>query len=69
MHVKLTSSLPEKTVLLKTQNDPYWLENKSATIAKCRGWKEDLGVIILGRLELDYFRKVDHVKETKHRAL
>ena len=56
-------------MLLKTQSDPYWLENKSATIAKCRGSKEDLGVIILGRLELDYFRKVDHVKETKHRAL
>ena len=53
-------------MLLKTQSDPYWLENKSATIAKCRGSKEDLVVIILGRLELDYFRKVDHVKETKH---
>ena len=30
---------------------------------------EDLGEIILGRLELDFFPKVDHVKETKLWAL
>ena len=42
---------------------------KSGNIWKCRGCKEQLGEIILGRLELDFFPKVDHVKETKHWAL
>ena len=42
---------------------------KSGNISKCRSCKEELGEIILGRLELDFFPKVDHVKETKHWAL
>ena len=42
---------------------------KSGNISKCRSCKEELGAIILGRLELDFFPKVDHVKETKHWAL
>ena len=42
---------------------------KSGNISKCRGCKEVLGEIILGRLELDFFSKVDHVKKTKHWAL
>ena len=43
--------------------------NKSGNISKCRGCKEELGEIILDRLELDFFSRVDHVKETKHWAL
>ena len=42
---------------------------KLGNISKCRGCKEELGEIILGRLELDFFPKVDHVKETKNWAL
>ena len=37
-----------------------------ASILKCRGCKEDLGQIIMGRLEFDFFPKVDHDKETKY---
>ena len=68
-HVKLTLSLPQKSVLPEPQNNPYWLMKKSGNILKCRGCKEVLGEIILGRLELDFFLEVDHVKETKHLAL
>ena len=42
---------------------------KLGKISKCRGCKEELREIILGRLELDFFPKVDHIKETKHWAL
>ena len=42
---------------------------KSGNISKCRGCKEEPGEIILGRLELDFFPKVDHVRETKHWTL
>ena len=68
-HVKRTSSLPQKTVLPEPQNDPHWLMKKLGNISKCRGCKEVLGEIILGQLELDFFPKVNHVKETKHWAL
>ena len=68
-HVKLTSSLPQKPVLPEPQNHPYWLMKKLGYILKCRGCKEELGEIILGRLELDFFTKVGHVKETKHWVL
>ena len=56
--------LPQKPVLSEPQNNPYWLM-KSGNISKCRGCQEELEDIILGRLELDFFPKVDHVKETK----
>ena len=68
-NVKLTSLLPQKPVLPEPQNDPYGLMKKSGNISKCRVCKEELGEIILGRLELDFFPKVDQVKETKHWAL
>ena len=68
-HVKLTSLLPHRPVLPEPRNDPYWLMKKSGNISKCRDYKEDLGGIILGRLELDFFITVDYVKETKHWAL
>ena len=68
-YVKLTSSLPQKPVLPELQNDPYWLMKKSGNISKCRGCKEDWGEIVLRRLELDFFPKIDHVTETKHWAL
>ena len=42
---------------------------KSGNISKYRGCKEELGKIILDRLELNFFPKVDHVKETKHWTL
>ena len=38
-------------------------------ISKCRGCKEELGEIILDRLELEFFPQVDHVKEKKHWAI
>ena len=42
---------------------------KLGNISKCRGCKEELGKNMLGRLELDFFPKVDHVKEMKHWTL
>ena len=54
-HVKVTSSLSQKSVLPKPENDPYWLIEKSGNISKCRSYKGELGEIILGRLELDFF--------------
>ena len=41
---------------------------KLGNISKCRGCKEVLGEFVLGQLELNFFPKVDHVKETKHWA-
>ena len=40
----------------------------SGSISKFRDCKEELREVILGRLELDFFPEVDHVKETKHLA-
>ena len=61
--------MPPKPVLPQPQNEPYWLMKKSGSISKCRGCKEELGEIILDILELDFFPKVDHVKENKHCTL
>ena len=56
-HVKLTSSLSQKPELTESQNDSYWLMLKSGNISKYRGCQKDLGEIILGRLEFDFFPK------------
>ena len=58
--------MPLKPVLAEPENDPYWLMKKSGSISKCRSCKEELEEIIFGRLELAFFPKVDHAKETKH---
>ena len=56
-HAMVTSSLPQKPVLPEPQNNPYWLMKRQGSISKCRGYKKELGEIILAVLDLDCFLK------------
>lgn len=60
------STLKNNVIVYSQKGVKYWLIKTLASILKCRGCKEDLGQIIMGRLEFDFFPKVDHDKETKY---
>ena len=64
--VTLTETLPRKPFLSKPQNDPYWMVKRSRAISKCRGCKESLNKVVMGRIENDFFSKVDPMKQIKY---
>ena len=61
--VSLTETLPRKSFLPEPQNDPYWMVKCSRTISKCRRCKESLNEVVMGRIEIDFFPKVDPMKQ------
>ena len=63
--VPLHKPLPQKPSMPEPQNDKYWLMKKSGNISKCNGCKEQLGNLVLGRIESDFFpmiQKDDNIK-------
>ena len=67
--MSLTETLPRKPFLPEPQNDPYWMVKRSGAISKCRGCKESLNEVVMGRIEIDFFPKVDPMKQIKYWAV
>ena len=67
--VPLTETLPRKPFPPEPQNDPYWMVKRSGAISKCRGCKESLNEVVMGRIEIDFFPKVDPMKQIKYWAV
>ena len=64
--VFLTKTLPRKSFLLEAQIDPCWMVKRSGAISKCRECKERLNEVVMGRIETDFFPKVDPMTEIKY---
>ena len=64
--VSLTGTLPRKPFLPEPQNDPYGMVKRSGAIRKCRGCKESLNELVMGRIGIDFFPKVDPTKQIKY---
>ena len=67
--VYLTETLPRKTQLPKPQNEPYWIVKRSGEINKYFGCKESLNEVLMGRIETEFFIKVDTMKQIKYWAV
>ena len=39
---------------------------RSGAISKCRGCKESLNEVVMGRIKIDFFPKVDPMKQIKY---
>ena len=66
--VSLTDTLPRKPFLPEPQDGPYWMVKRSGAISKCR-CKESLNEVVMGRIEIDFFPKVDPMKQIKYWAV
>ena len=64
--MSLTGTLPRKPFLPEPQNDPYGMVKRSGAIRKCRGCKESLNELVMGRIGIDFFPKVDPTKQIKY---
>ena len=67
--MSLSETLPRKPFLPEPQNDPYWMVKRSEAISKCRGCKESLNEVAMGRIEIDSFPKVDPMKQITYWAV
>ena len=67
--MSITETLPRKPFLPEPQNDPYWMVKLSGAISKCRGCKECLNEVVMGRIEIDYFPNEDPMKQIKYWAV
>ena len=67
--VSLTRYLPRKPFLPEPQNVPYGMVKRSGAIRKCRGHKEGLNEVVMGRIEIDLFPKADPTKQSKYWAV
>ena len=67
--MSLSETLPRKPFLPEPQNDPYWMVKRSGAISKCRGCKESLNEVAMGRIEIDSFPKVDPMKQITYWAV
>ena len=64
--VSLNKTLPRKSFLPEPQNDPFLMVKRSGAISKCCGCKESLNEVVIGRIEIDFFSKVDAMKQIKY---
>ena len=62
----LIETLPRKPFLPEPQNDPYWMIKRSGAISKCRGCKQSLNEVVMSRIKIDFFPKVDPMKQVKY---
>ena len=67
--VSITETLPRKPFLQEPQNDPYWMVKRSGAISKCRGCKDSLNEVVMGRIEIGFFPKADPMKQIKDWAV
>ena len=65
----LTETLPRESFLSEPQNDPYWMVKRSGAISKCLGCKESLNEVVMGKIKIDFFPKVDPLKQIKYWAV
>ena len=63
----LTEPMSLRPCQPEPQNDPYWLAQREGQIRTCHGClNKTLGKDIIGRIELDYSKRVDTEKGVKY---
>ena len=67
--MSLTGTLPRKPFLPEPQNDPYGMVKRFGAISKFRGCKESLNDVVMAKIEIVFFPKVDLTKQIKYWAV